>query len=212
MNISVLFTILVFVILNFVSNIYSCNVFDQINFTPLKKKNDSVKVKITMKDIRKVVSRIPNSIYLSLKSSTISFVTSCGVLIPVGLVMNINKPKPIDAWLLRGVSSGMEWAKISAFYTGGETFFLNVRGKDDRMNAYLGSAVASALLRIEEGPLGMIQGFVVGYGFMYAIDQLVVPKEISQHNGISTSKTSSNFNKNIKRNRGPTSNIKGLRR
>ena len=31
----------------------------------------------------------------------------------------------------------------------------------------------SALLRIDEGPIGVAQGFVVGVGFFYVIDQMM---------------------------------------
>ena len=37
----------------------------------------------------------------------------------------------------------------------------------------MGSGIVSALLRIDEGPVGIVQGFVVGVGFFYVIDQMM---------------------------------------
>ncbi|KAJ1432754.1 hypothetical protein B484DRAFT_429772 [Ochromonadaceae sp. CCMP2298] len=154
--------------------------------SPKKSTKDAVAVKISLRDVGTVVKRTPVAALRALKTSVKSFTSSCMVLIPVGLVMNINKPKPIDAWIMRGAATGIEWAKIGAYFVGGEVLCANLRNKDDRMNAFLGSGLTSALLRIDEGPLGMAQGFAIGFGFMFAIEQFIVD-EPAVH-GTATSK------------------------
>lgn len=75
-------------------------------------------------------------------------------------------------WVKAGAKTGLTWSKIGAFFTAAEIFSLKIRNVDDRINEFIGSGVTSAILRIEEGPLGVIQGFIVGYGFMYAFEEL----------------------------------------
>lgn len=116
-----------------------------------KKDNNKVTIQITIKNLRILLLRLPISLKLSLYSGISTFLSSCLILIPIGLIMNSNKLRPIDAWLFRGVTVGMEWAKISSYYNIGEIFFLNIRNMDDRKNNYLGSGLASALLRMNEG-------------------------------------------------------------
>jgi len=139
-----------------------------------KSSDETVPIKISLRDVGGTIRRIPVAAIGALKASTKSFISSSAVLIPVGLVMNINKPRPIDAWIMRGAATGIEWAKIGAYFVGGEVMFANLRNKDDRINAYLGSGLTSGLLRMDEGPLGIAQGFAIGYGFMYAIDKFIV--------------------------------------
>jgi hypothetical protein len=81
-----------------------------------KKAKDAVSVKISLRDVGTVIKRSPVATLRALKTSVKSFTSSCMVLIPVGLVMNINKPKPIDAWIMRGAATGIEWAKIGAYF------------------------------------------------------------------------------------------------
>lgn len=50
---------------------------------------------------------------------------------------------------------------------------IQYRAKVDRWNSYVGSGLVSALLRMDEGPIGVAQGFVVGVGFFYLIDQMM---------------------------------------
>jgi hypothetical protein len=116
-----------------------------------KKDNNKVTIQISIKNLRILLLRLPTSFKLSLYSGISTFLSSCLILIPIGLIMNCNKLRPLDAWLFRGVTVGMEWAKISSYYNIGEIFFLNLRNIDDRKNNYLGSGLASALLRINEG-------------------------------------------------------------
>lgn len=55
---------------------------------------------------------------------------------------------------------------------GGEVLCRSLRDVDDDFNTYIGSGLAAALLRYEDGPLGMLQGFAIGYGFMFAIERV----------------------------------------
>ena len=83
---------------------------------PLNRLKDNIPQSITRKDICTVTSRIPKAIVKSIKTSTKSFITSSAVLFPVGMIINANRPRPIDAWLMRGAATGIEWAKIGAYY------------------------------------------------------------------------------------------------
>lgn len=76
-------------------------------------------IKISVRDIRTLASRLPRAFSRSITSSAKSFVTSTAVLIPVGLVLNIKQLKPVDAWLLKGVTTGVEWAKVGAYFVVG---------------------------------------------------------------------------------------------
>ena len=40
------------------------------------------------------------------------------------------------------------------------------------LNAHLASGMSSALFRVKDGPIGMTQGFAIGYAFMYMIDNV----------------------------------------
>ncbi len=40
------------------------------------------------------------------------------------------------------------------------------------LNAHLASGMSSALFRVKDGPIGMTQGFALGYAFMYMIDNV----------------------------------------
>ena len=72
--------------------------------------------KVSANDVRTVIERLPKATVASLKASTLSFCSSAVVLVPVGLVMNLNKVRPIDAWLKRGAMTGVEWAKVGAYF------------------------------------------------------------------------------------------------
>lgn len=76
----------------------------------------SKQVKISVRDVRTIAGRLPRAVAKSVTASAKSFVTSTAVLIPVGLVLNLKQLKPIDAWLLKGVTTGVEWAKVGAYY------------------------------------------------------------------------------------------------
>ena len=90
---------------------------------------------------------------------------------------------------------GSEWSRISALFSAAEEFCGSVRDKRDKWNTYIGSGIVSAVLRINEGPVGVAQGifviqiqmplttifyniscsvgFAAGFGFFYAIDLLI---------------------------------------
>jgi hypothetical protein len=77
---------------------------------------EAMKPKTTAQEVGDVVCRLPRAIGRSIKLSAKSFVTSSAILFPVGLVMNINQMKPIDAWLMKGATTSIEWAKIGACF------------------------------------------------------------------------------------------------
>jgi hypothetical protein len=85
-------------------------------------------------------------------------------------------PLKWKTWLTLSGKLGVEWATISGLFAGGESLFKTLRGKEDRWNVYLGSGLASAVMRAKEGPIGSIQGFFAGFAFVYAIDQFL-PEE-----------------------------------
>lgn len=76
----------------------------------------SKQLKFSVRDVRTVAGRIPRAIVRSVKASAKSFVTSSAMLIPVGLVLNVGQLRPVDAWLLKGVTTGVEWAKVGAYF------------------------------------------------------------------------------------------------
>lgn len=123
-----------------------------------------------LKGTRSVVSRLPRAVGESMVESIRTFVSSTCVLVPVGLVMNANNIRHFKVWMSKGASTGIEWAKISTIFTGTEVFVGRLRNVDDRINAYIGSGTTSAVLRVKDGRLAMVQGFVVGYVFMAVID------------------------------------------
>jgi hypothetical protein len=86
---------------------------DRMNLGHLLK---SIPTKVSFKDVRTISSRLPRAIGRTIKLSTKSFITSSAVLFPVGLVLNINRPRPVDAWLMRGAATGLEWAKVGAYF------------------------------------------------------------------------------------------------
>ncbi len=81
----------------------------------------AIPAKISFRELRTISSRLPRAIGRTIKLSTKSFITSSAVLFPVGLVLNINRPRPIDAWLMRGAATGLEWAKVGAYFAVGHS-------------------------------------------------------------------------------------------
>lgn len=78
--------------------------------------------RITARDVGEVASRLPRAIGRSLKLSAKSFVTSSAMLFPVALVLDINQMKPFDAWLMKGASTSIGWAKVGACFAVRDTF------------------------------------------------------------------------------------------
>jgi hypothetical protein len=64
----------------------------------------------------------------------------------------------LKLWASEGVKVGTEWSRISALFSAAEEFCSGVRAKKDKWNAYIGSGIVSAVLRINEGPVGVVQG------------------------------------------------------
>mmetsp|Transcript_31600 Transcript_31600/g.34545 ORF Transcript_31600/g.34545 Transcript_31600/m.34545 type:complete len:266 (+) Transcript_31600:242-1039(+) len=122
---------------------------------------------------KQMSSRTPLALKETIFSSADSFFNSLLAIIPIGLIYNIKQIRTVKLWLKNGVMTGLEWGKVTAIYAGGETFCKAIRGVDDRQNAYLGSGLASAVLRIQDGPIGMLQGFAIGYVFLIAVDSVL---------------------------------------
>lgn len=125
-----------------------------------------------------MVKRIPRVPMALVKEAGSSFLTTAQVMVPVGLIINIRSLFSLKwkTWLTLSGKLGVEWATISGLFAGGESLFKTLRGKEDRWNVYLGSGLASAVMRAKEGPIGSIQGFAAGFAFVYAIDQFL-PEE-----------------------------------
>ena len=89
----------------------------------------------------------------------------------------------LKVWIQNGSKLGIEWGTLSAIFSGSESFCANIRQKHDRWNSYIGSGMASACMRLNEGPKGIFMNFCVGFAFMYVIDMLVpsdVPTSVEQ--------------------------------
>ena len=89
----------------------------------------------------------------------------------------------LKVWIKDGSKLGIEWGTLSAIFSGSESFFANIRQKQDRWNSYIGSGMASACMRLSEGPKGIVMNFCIGFAFMYVIDMLVpsdVPTSVEQ--------------------------------
>ena len=130
----------------------------------------------------KMLRRAPALPVALLKSGGVSFLQTAGVMIPLGLVINVKLLFKVGAkaWLKQGSKLGMDWASISGLFAGGETFFATLRGSEDRWNVYLGSGLASAVMGgAKEGwPMGAVQGFAAGFFFMLAVDQFLPPEGV----------------------------------
>ena len=64
----------------------------------------------------------------------------------------------LKLWASEGIKVGTEWSRISALFSAAEEFCSGVRAKKDKWNTYIGSGIVSAVLRINEGPVGVVQG------------------------------------------------------
>lgn len=118
------------------------------------------------------VQRLPLAV---LKITASSFLSTAQVMVPIGCLLQIRTlfregPK---TWIVSGSKMGLDWGVISGTFAGGEVLFAVLRGKQDRWNTYLGSGLASAAMGAKDGPLGIAQGFVAGFCFVYAIDRFL---------------------------------------
>ncbi|RYG96564.1 hypothetical protein EON65_54205, partial [archaeon] len=123
-------------------------------------------------ELTTVLKRTPNALKASTMSAGSSFLQSIVMLVPIGLLLNVQVlPLGWKAWVQKGGAVGLDWSKIGAIYVGGEVLSEKLRNVSDRVNVYIGSGLSTAALRINEGPAGMLQGFVAGYAFMYVLDK-----------------------------------------
>lgn len=132
----------------------------------------------------KIVSRLPRSLYIGTYVGIESFIQTAVVMLPIGCILKFGLLKQgLKVWFENGSQLGIEWGTLSAVFSGTESFFANIRQKQDRWNSYIGSGVASASMRLNEGPSSVIKNFAIGFAFMYFIDMLVpseVPTSIEQ--------------------------------
>ena len=120
--------------------------------------------------------RIPLAVADALKASCNAFVSTAVIMIPIGLVLKIALLKTgWKTWITDGSQMGCEWARTSALYVCGESFALKLRGLDDKWNTVFGSGFCGGILRADEGPLGMLQGFAIGAVFMLIINEVQLP-------------------------------------
>ena len=71
-------------------------------------------------------------------------------MIPFTIILNLSHSKEgFREVLRRGVHMGIEWAQISAIFSGAEIFCSKIRNKEDRWNAYIGSGIGTASLGIK---------------------------------------------------------------
>ncbi len=77
-------------------------------------------------------SRLPVAVKLSASSGVASFCSGMISLTPMAGVLNIGLIGRPKEWIKKSVLTGADWARVSAYYTAGETFFRHVRQKDDR--------------------------------------------------------------------------------
>ena len=117
-------------------------------------------------------SRLIIATFGATKAGCNAFLSTGIVMIPVGMVLNVGKGGGLKGMFQKGYSMGLEWGRISALFSAGDIFCAKFRNIDDKWNSFIGSGIGSAALRAQEGPLGIAQGFVVGFGFMYMFDRL----------------------------------------
>lgn len=122
-----------------------------------------------------VISRIPKTTVSTAQISFQSFFSTALMILPIGIIFNLRtKPFVFGTVLNNGFKMATSWGGISACYAGGEELVRGLRGKSDRWNMYLGSAFASSVMKISEGPIPVIQGFVFGFLFVYVLDEFML--------------------------------------
>ena len=86
-----------------------------------------------------------------------------------------DKNDRVNAYLGSGVTSGLLRLKVRAseLLILNSLFFIDYGLYVYVCVVYVDSFTCLLILKIvQEGPVGIAQGFAVGYGFMYAIDQV----------------------------------------
>jgi hypothetical protein len=123
------------------------------------------------REVTGAVPRLPSAVAGGVKAGCQGFVSTLAIIMPVGMLWHIKTIRTPKAWMGKGFAMGRDWGRTSAFFLGGEIFTEKLRGKKDRWNSYVGSGLGSAALRLDEGPVGMFNGFIFGAGFLYVFDK-----------------------------------------
>lgn len=87
----------------------SFNLRDELVDLKLKSKN-------LLGELPQMPKRLPSSIFALFKEGSRNYIQTAIVLIPVGLIFNINSIKDVKLWLKKGSGVALEWAKISAYF------------------------------------------------------------------------------------------------
>jgi hypothetical protein len=138
----------------------------------LKDESNTNVVVLDLNDVVAGVGRMPMSVITGAKAACKGFFSTFCLIVPVGLIWHITKVRTPKVWWNTAYSMGRDWGRTSAFFIGGDAFAETLRGKKDKFNSYIGSGLGSMVMRMDEGPWGMAQGFVVGFCFLYAFDLL----------------------------------------
>ena len=130
---------------------------------------------ISIDDMSACVVRLPMATFEAMKSALSAFISTIALITPIGMLWHIKSIRTPKVWIQKGYTLGKDWGRTSAFFLGGEVLSEKLRGKKDRWNRYVGSGLGSATLRIDEGPISMLNGFLFGFGFLYAFDTMSGP-------------------------------------
>lgn len=164
------------------------------------KRSITESVEDTWADLPLYRSRFPAALKASISAGMSSFTSSLGVLFPVAVIMSIRPAYPNwKSILTTGFFTGLQWSAFSGVFVGGETMAEKLRGRKDRLNSCVGSGLSGALAQyhvrtalphppintacahtcllccVQQGALGMSQGFVSGVAFYYVIDKVRPP-------------------------------------
>jgi hypothetical protein len=140
------------------------------------------------REVTGAVPRLPSAVAGGVKAGCQGFVSTLAIIMPVGMLWHIKTIRTPKAWMGKGFTMGRDWGRTSAFFLGGEIFTEKLRGKKDRWNSYVGSGLGSAALRLDEGPVGMFNGFIFGAGFLYVFDKFGAGAGASMGSGGGTSR------------------------
>lgn len=128
--------------------------------------------------------RLPLVPVASVMAGLEGFLQTGMIMLPIGMIMNgkVLFKEGLKPWCVKGSKLSLDWGKVSALFAGGDKFFVALRGKEDEWNTILGSGLASGLLRVNEGPAAMLQGAMLGAGFVMAFSMLqTTPQETDAH-------------------------------
>ena len=116
---------------------------------------------------------------LSMMAGVEGFLQTASIMLPIGMIMNgkVLFKEGLKPWFVKGSKLCLDWGKVSGLFAGGDRLFVALRGKEDEWNTILGSGLASGLLRVNEGPAAMLQGALLGAGFIMAFSLLQKDKK-----------------------------------